>query len=508
MTLPRLSPATLSAARAGTMLPGYARDRLGVGIVHLGLGAFARAHVATYTEDLLELEGGDWGIAGVSLRHPDQRDRLAPQDGLYTALRIDGSGNQARIIGCLVGQLFAPENPEAVVALMAATSTRIVSLTVTEKGYCHDPATGKLDLAHPDIVHDLCNLEMPRSAIGFLVAALARRRDAGQAPFTVLCCDNLPHNGRMLAGLVRDFAALRDPALPGWIAANGAFPCTMVDRIVPAATAADLDVVAAATGLTDAAPVVHEPFRQFVIEDRFVANARPRWERVGAELVRDVVPYEHMKLRLLNGAHSALAYLGYLSGHETIADVMADPVLAAYVAALWSEEIVPMVPPPPGTDLHSYVAGLSARFANTAIRHRTWQIAMDGSQKLPQRLLGTARERLGQSLPIPRLALAVAAWVIYVGGIDEAGRPIDVRDPLAMHLRELLAQAGDYPERRIGAILSVKTVFGTDLPRSAAFVGALTHAYSRLRDVGARGSAAETGGQPLTPEGRHRSIPG
>ena len=372
---------------------------------------------------------------------------------------------------------------------MADPACRIVSLTVTEKGYCHHPATGRLDAAHPDIIHDLANPAAPRSAVGLIVAALARRRAAGSAPFTVLCCDNLPHNGRLLAGLVADFAALRDDALAGWIAANVAFPSTMVDRIVPAATEADIADAAEAIGLFDAAPVSHEPFRQWVIEDRFVDGARPAWERAGAQMVADVAPYEHMKLRLLNGAHSALAYLGYLAGHETIPDTVADPVFARYVDRLWAEEIIPVVPPPPGVDLADYAAQLHARFANAAIRHRTWQIAMDGSQKLPQRLLSTIRERLARGLPIPLLALAVAAWVRYVGGIDEAGREIDVRDPLARQLRETLAQAGGDPAQQVDAILRMQAVFDTDLPQSDAFRSAVLAASVRLAK-GARQAVA------------------
>ncbi|MFC0406909.1 mannitol dehydrogenase family protein [Roseomonas elaeocarpi] len=487
-SLPRLSAATLGHVRPGVTLPGYDRARLGTGIVHLGLGAFVRAHVAAYTDDLLAIEPGDWGITGVSLRRPDQRDLLAPQDGLYTTLQRDGAGAHARIIGCLRDTLVAPEDPAGLVARMADPACRIVSLTITEKGYCHDPATGQLDAAHPDIRHDLENPTAPRSAVGLITAALAARRAAGQRPFTVLCCDNLPHNGRMLRGLVTDFAALRDDGLAGWIAANAAFPSTMVDRIVPAATAADVEAAATATGLYDAAAVSHEPFRQWVIEDRFVDGIRPTWERVGAQLVTDVLPYEHMKLRLLNGAHSALAYLGYLAGHETIADTVADPVFRTYVEALWREEVIPAVPPPPGVDMGNYAAQLLARFANPAVRHRTWQIAMDGSQKLPQRLLSTIRDRLAEGLPIPRLALAVAGWIRYVGGTDEAGRPIDVRDPLAASLRATLEGAA--PEGRVEAILETEAVFGTDLPRQPAFVAAVGGAYARLLAQGARAAAA------------------
>ena len=450
-TLSRLSPSTLGQTRPGVAVPGYDRSALRPGIVHLGLGAFVRGHMALYTDDVLALALEPWGIIGVSLKRPDQRDRLAPQDGLYTTLEREGGTVRARIVGSLLGVMVAPENPGAVVAAMADAGCHIVSLTVTEKGYCHHPATGRLDAGHPDIVHDLAHPQAPRSAVGLIVAALAARRAAGLAPFTVLCCDNLPHNGRLLSGLVQDFATRVDPALAAWIAACGAFPSTMVDRIVPAMTDADLHEAASATGLHDAAPVSHEPFRQWVIEDRFVAGRRPAWERAGAQMVADVAPYEHMKLRLLNGAHSALAYLGYLAGHETIADTMADPVFAAYVADLWNDEIIAVVPPPEGVDLAAYAAQLQARFVNPAIRHRTWQIAMDGSQKLPQRLLSTIRERLARGLPIPRLALAVAAWIRYVAGLDEAGQPIDVRDPLAPLLQQRLHDAGADPALQVRA---------------------------------------------------------
>jgi fructuronate reductase len=473
----RLSNATLS--RVAVSKPLYDRTTLRPGIVHLGLGAFFRAHGALYTEDA----GDDWGIIGVSLQRPDQRDLLAPQDGLYSALQRDGSGTQARVVGSVLSVLVAPEDPAAVVALLAAPATSIVTLTVTEKGYCHNPATGRLEPSHPDIVHDLAHPDAPRSAVGFLVAGLAARRAAALKPFVVVTCDNLPSNGRLLAGLVRDFAALCDGALADWIAMNVAFPATMVDRIVPAMTPADADDATAAIGLTDAAPVSHEPFRQWVIEDRFGDAERPAWERAGAQIVADVAPFEHMKLRLLNGSHSALAYLGYLAGRETIYDAVSDPVLNGFVRRLW-DEIIPMVPPPPGTDLHAYTDSLLARFANPTVRHRTWQIAMDGSQKLPQRLLGTIRERLHAGLQIPSLALAVAAWIRYVGGVDEAGQPIDVRDPLATQLRNV-ASGADAVKR----VLSVEQIFGTDLPNDSAFVTPVTDAYRRLLEHGVRAAA-------------------
>jgi fructuronate reductase len=458
------------------------------GIVHLGLGAFSRAHLALYTEDT---RARDWGILGVSLQRPDQRDLLVPQDCLYTAVERGPEGATTRMVTCLTGVLVAPEDPETVLAALSAEATRIVTLTITEKGYCHDPATGRLNLAHPTIVHDLAQPAAPRGAIGFLVEALRRRRAAGQRPFTVLCCDNLPSNGRVVAALVAEFASRRDPALAGWIAAEGAFPCSMVDRIVPATTPADVAEVERLTGAADAAPVVHEPFRQWVIEDRFVGGARPPWEAGGAQFVAEVEPFEHMKLRLLNGAHSALAYLGYLGGHETIAETMADPAYAGFVERLWRDEIVPVVPPPPETDLSAYVAALAARFANPAIRHRTWQIAMDGSQKLPQRLLGTVRERLARDLPIPCLALVIAGWIRYVGGVDEHGAPIDVRDPLAETLRGVQAEWPEDPDGRVRAVLGLRQIFGADLSQEPRFGAAVSAAYRDLWTQGARQAVAE-----------------
>ena len=454
------------------------------GIVHLGLGAFARAHLALYTEDTF---AADWGILGVSLQRPDQRDLLAPQDCLYTAVERGPEGATTRTVTCLTGVLVAPEDPEAVLAAMSAAGTRIVTLTITEKGYCHDPATGRLNLAHPTIAHDLAHPGAPLGAIGFLVEALRRRRAAGLRPFTVLCCDNLPANGRLVAKLVEAFAAQRDPDLAAWIAAEAQFPCSMVDRIVPATTPADVAEVMALIGVTDAAPVIHEPFRQWVIEDRFVDGARPPWEAARAQFVTDVEPFEHMKLRLLNGAHSALAYLGYLGGHETIAETMADRGYAGFVERLWRDEIVPVVPPPPETDLLAYVAALQARFSNTAIRHRTWQIAMDGSQKLPQRLLGTIRERLDRDLPLPALALVIAGWIRYTSGVDERGAPIDVRDPLADRLRSVQAEWPEDPEARVKAVLNLEQIFGADLPADERFVTAVIAAY---RDLWARGARA------------------
>jgi fructuronate reductase len=478
---PRLSRAMLPAR------PPAARR-----IVHLGLGAFARAHLALYVEDAEAADGEAWDILGVSLQRPDQRDRLAPQDFLYTAIERGPSGHTARIVGGLTGVLVAPESPEAVLDALASPLTAIVTLTVTEKGYCHEPASGRLNWSHPDIRHDLDTPLAPRTAVGLLVEAFERRRVDGSAPFTVLSCDNLPANGRLLSGLVAEFAAARDPGLALWIKSEGAFPCSMVDRIVPAAVPEDRAEAAQLTGFDDAAPVAHEPFRQWVIEDHFVDGLRPRWETAGAVLTHEVEPFELMKLRLLNGAHSALAYLGYLAGRQTIAEAMSDPSLAGFVESFWAE-VLEVLPPPPGTDLAAYTHALAERFRNPAIRHRTWQIAMDGSQKLPQRLLGSVRDRLARSLPIPCLALSIAAWCRYISGVDEAGAIIDVRDPLAARLRSLSETGG------VRAVLAEGVIFGTDLPRNEIFVRAVEAAYAALLKHGARHSARNAANRDSQP---------
>jgi fructuronate reductase len=489
--LTRLSYATLASLPATVRRPGYDRGELRPGIVHLGLGAFTRAHLCEFTDDALEREFGAWGITGASLQRPDQRDRLKPQDGLYTFLKRAPAGPELRVIGSVLDVLVAPENPQALVAKLAAPETKIVSLTVTEKGYCHDPATGKLRADHPDIVHDLANPGAPRSAIGLIVAGLAARKAAGLGPFTALCCDNLPSNGHVLAGLVRDFAALRDDSLAAWIEANGAFPSTMVDRIVPATTEADIAEVAALIGLDDAAQVIGEPFRQWAVEDVFAAG-RPKWDQVGAQMVTEVAPFEFMKLRMLNGAHSSLAYLGYLAGHETVAAASGDPVFARFLQGLWAE-IIPTVPAPQGVDLKTYADDLLARFQNPAIKHRTWQIAMDGSQKLPQRLLGTIRERLKAGAPIEHLSLGVAAWMSYVSGTDEQGGAIDVRDPLAAEFAVRAKALGRDATALSAALFDIGAIFGDDLPREERFTQAVAGHLDSLFRTGAKATAAALG---------------
>jgi len=481
----RLGPALLNDLPAAVGRPGYDRAKLRLGIVHLGVGAFHRAHQAVYTDGALEQAWGPWGICGVSLRKPDVRDRLAPQDGLY-CIAARATDERLRVVGCLKQLLVAPEDPAAVVERLAVAETRIISLTVTEKGYCHDPASGELDRAHPDVRQDLAASRQPRSAIGILVAGLDQRRKRGLAAPTIMSCDNLPANGRTLQGLVIAFAAERDDALARWIEREVAFPCSMVDRIVPATTGADVARIEAALSMHDAAPVVCEPFRQWVIEDRF-AGPRPLWEVAGAELVSDVAPYEEMKLRLLNGSHSAIAYLGYLAGFEYVFEVMAAPAFVSFVRRLIAE-VAPTLDLP--VDLDAYQATLIERFSNPALRHRTSQIAMDGSQKLPQRLLGTIRDRLRTGATIDHLCLVVAAWIRYASGTDERGATIEVMDPLAPRFATIAARTGREPAALAQGFFAIGDVFGADLPQDPRFTVPVTRQLASLLARGARATVA------------------
>ncbi|WP_417242605.1 mannitol dehydrogenase family protein [Celeribacter sp.] len=479
-----------------TALPRLTRSdaaKPAVGVVHLGLGAFYRAHGAIYIAEAMAKSGGDWGIVGVSLKSPTQAQRLMPQGCAYTALELAPTGRIPHHVEVVQNVLVAPHDPAAVLTAMADEAVKIVTLTVTEKGYCHEPSTGRLNQAHPDIKQDLADIANPASALGFLVRALEIRRAAGLRPFTVLTCDNLPENGRVVRGVVLELAGLIDESLRDWIAAECRFPATMVDRIVPATKPEDIAALGADIGKYDASPVMMEPFRQWVVEDDFVDGVRPDFAAVGVELVENVTPFEDMKLRCLNGTHSSLAYLGYLGGFETICDTVAEPAYAAYVTGLWRDEIVPGLTPPEGVDLTAYAAALLARYQNPAIRHLTWQIAMDGSQKLPQRILTQLGEGLSAGRPMTGLVLAVAAWMRYVGGVDETGGAIDVRAPLAARLKAL-SDAAKTPAEAVTNLLSVEQVFPVALASNAAFVDALTQAYEGLVAHGARAMVAKTTG--------------
>lgn len=499
--LPRLGPAALPALAAGVLRPAYDREALAPGIVHLGIGAFARAHLAVATEAAITADPAQpdlrWGLVGVSLRQPDTRDALAPQQGLYTvAVRdadADGRPRQAlQVVGCLSRLLVAPEDPGAVLETLAHPQARIASLTVTEKGYLRDPAGAGPWWDHPDLVHDLAHPQAPRSAVGFLVHALALRRSRGLGPLTLLSLDNLPANGQTLQGLVTAFAQRVDADLARWIEALCTFPNSMVDRIVPRTTDGDREQVSRALGARDTWPVLAEPFLDWAVEDRFAAG-RPAWDAGGARFVAEAGPWERLKLRMVNGSHSAIAYLGAMAGWDTVDRAVAEPALRAFIEALLRDEVEPTLPALPGLDPAAYRARLLARFANPALAHRTQQIAMDGTQKLPQRLVGPLRERLAAGAPVERLGLALAAWLHYLRGVDEAGHAYPLQDPLAAELAGLhrRAQVCAGIEERARAFTGFTPVFG-DLAGHPALVPVLARSLQALETRGVRGALDPT----------------
>lgn len=479
----RLNQNTLAQLAASVSVPQYDRSKTRAGIVHLGIGAFHRAHQAWYTETLLNKGAGDWQIIGASLRSATVREQLAPQDGLYTLVERGPEGEKFQVMGAVKDVLVGPESPEALLTAMADKAIHIVSMTVTEKGYCHDPATGNLNQSHPDIQHDLANPASPKSAIGYLVAALDRRRRAGVPSFTAMSCDNLPDNGRVLEKVTLQFAELVDADLVQWIRAHTRFPCTMIDRIVPATTDADRAELESKLGLRDEGMVLAEPFSQWVIEDNF-AGPRPAWENAGALIVDDVHAYEVMKLRLLNGSHSLLAYTGYLAGFDTVSQVMSEPAFVRLCEIFMDREVGETVKVPPGFDMEEYKVQLRERFANPGLKHRTWQIAMDGSQKIPQRWLNTLRAQLVGHGHIELLCLAIAAWIRYVSGVDEKGNVIDVQDPLAARLKSLVDDAGKDVEAQVEAVLGVTEVFGEDLATESRLQAGVSYWLQRFYQQG------------------------
>lgn len=488
--LPRLSSGTLGSLSASVHRPGYSREDTGVGQVHLGVGAFMRAHVAYYNDEAMNVAGGDWGIAGVSLRRPNVRDQLSPQDCLYTLAICAQQAVDYRVIGSIKSIDVAPEDPQKIVALIADPAVSVVTLTVTEKGYGIAPDSGALDTSNPDIGHDLSQLELPRTTLGFLAAGLDRRRNSGGGPVAIVSCDNLPDNGVRLRGALSEFVALARPKLRGWLDENTSFPSTMVDRITPATTTADIADCRAAIGLVDEGLVRTEPFTQWVIEDNF-PGSRPAWEAAGAQIVDDVEPYESAKLRLLNGPHSALGYLGYLGGYEYVHDAMQNSHYAAYIRYMMTNEISPVAPEPEGMRHNEYIDECLARFSNESLRHRTWQIAMDGSQKLPQRMLNTIRAQLKCGGSIAGISLAVAAWMRYALGYDEQGQPIDVRDPLADRFAGIAALASNDPDEIVRCYLRIAEIFGDDLPQQPSFVSTVTGQLRQLMERGAVDTVAK-----------------
>lgn len=477
------SQALSSLAQRGIDCPPYDRDALRPSIVHIGVGGFHRAHQAMYLDTLMNQGAGlDWGITGVGLLPHDRRmaEVMASQDCLFTMVVKHPDGRlEPRVLGSIVRYLFAPESPEEVLAALTDPETRVVSLTITEGGYHVDQVTGEFDGSDPDIVHDLAPGATPRTAFGFVVEALARRRAEGIEPFTVLSCDNIQGNGSVAAQMFTAFARLRDPDLATWMTDHVRFPNSMVDRITPMTTDEDRAHLAEGFGLADRWPVVCEPFTQWVVEDDF-GLGRPPLEEVGVQLVEDVLPYELMKLRLLNASHQAMCYLGYLAGYRYAHEVCNDPLFIDFLLNYMDHEATPTLSPVPGVDLGQYKKQLIERFANPEVRDTLARLCAESSDRIPKWLLPVVKENLAHERDVHRVALVFASWARYAEGVDEQGEPIEVVDA---RREEVLRRAREQGEDPL-AFLRDKHLFG-DLVDQPRFTAAYQEALASLHDDGA-----------------------
>lgn len=484
MTPTALSNRTLDQLSSEVDTVAYDRSTVTAGIVHFGVGGFHRAHQAMYLDQLMQVgEGLDWGICGVGALPQDRRiiETLERQDGLYTLVIKHPDGHrEARVIGSIIETMFAPDDPQAVVERLADLRTRIVSLTITEGGYLVNQVTGEFDAADASIQADLAQDAVPRTVFGYIVAALERRRATGERPFTVMSCDNLPGNGDVARRMITAFARIKDPALAAWMEEHVAFPNCMVDRITPVTTPQDITRLAEEFGVVDGWPVVCEPFTQWVLEDQFT-DGRPPYEHVGVQVVADVVPYELMKLRLLNASHQALCYLGYLSGYRYAHEVCQDPLFIDFLLAYMELEGTPTLPDVPGVDLDAYRHGLIERFANPEVRDTLARLCAESSDRIPKWLVPVIRENLRRGGEIERSALVVASWARYAEGVDEAGDPIDIVDRLR---EEVMAAAGRQSSDPL-AFIRDRDLFG-DLVDDQRFTSAYVAALDSLHSLGAR----------------------
>jgi mannitol 2-dehydrogenase len=484
----RLNNANLGKLPTEVAVPHYDRHAVSAGIVHFGVGGFHRAHQAMYLDTLMNRgEALDWGIVGVGVMSGDRRmqEALAGQDHLYTLVIKHPDGHhEARVIGSIIDYLFAPENPEGVIERMADPAIRIVSLTVTEGGYNFHPVTGEFDLDDPDVRHDLEEPQAPRTTFGLITEALARRRERGVAPFTLMSCDNIQGNGEVAHRMFTAFARARDPGLADWIEAEVTFPNSMVDRITPVTTATDIEELSRRFAVGDAWPVVCEPFTQWVLEDRFVAG-RPAFEAVDVQAVEDVEPYELMKLRLLNASHQAMAYFGYLAGYRYAHEVCEDPLFVDFLLDYMRHEGSPTLAPVPGVDLEEYRQTLIERFANPQIKDTLARLCAESSDRIPKWLVPVIREQLERGGEIHRSAAVVASWARYAEGRDEQGEPIEVVDRLKDELMSIAARNREHPT----AFIENRDLFG-DLADDERFRKAYLDALASLQEHGARATLA------------------
>lgn len=476
-----LSLATLSDLPATVATPLYRRDDLSPGIVHIGVGNFHRAHQAVYLDRLFNLgRDHDWAIIGAGVKSFDAEKRAAlrEQDWLTTVVEMDPSGYAARVTGAMID--FCPVEAAGLIAQLADPAIRIVSLTITEGGYFVDATTGGFNAAHPEIRHDAEHPEHPETVFGLLLAGLARRRAAGVAPFTILSCDNLPENGHVTRAAVLGLAGLISADLHDWVAENVAFPGSMVDCITPATSAREIAMVADRFGIADAAPVVCEPFRQWVMEDNF-PQGRPGLEHVGVQFVADVAPYETMKLRILNAGHAAIAYPAALLGHEYVHEAMADPDIVGWLRHLMGTEVIPVLPPIAGVDYAAYLETCVTRFANPAIGDTIARLCLDGSNRQPKFVLPSVADALAAGAPVDLLALEVAFWCQYLAGAAEPGATYAIEDERAEALVAAALRAPADP----AAFLGLEDVFG-DLAGNARFLSAFSRQLAQIRKLGPR----------------------
>jgi mannitol 2-dehydrogenase len=478
-----LSNATLSDL-TDLAVPSYDRSQLTAGIVHFGVGGFHRAHEAMYLDRLMTAgKALDWAVCGVGVMPADQRmrDVLRAQDGLYTlVVKAPGGGLEARVIGSIVEYLYAPDDPEAVIEKMASPEIRIVSLTVTEGGYNFNAVTGEFMADHPDVRHDLRPGARPRTSFGLITAALERRRDRGLPPFTIMSCDNIQGNGEAARKSFVAYAGLRDPGLASYVAGEVRFPNSMVDRITPVTTDDDRAQVRDRFGVDDGWPVVCEPFAQWALEDSFGAG-RPPFEDAGVQVVPDVIPYELMKLRLLNASHQGLCYFAWLAGYRLVHDAAQDPLFARFLLAYMEKEATPTLAEVPGVDLHEYQHQLIDRFSNAQVRDTVARLCAESSDRIPKWLLPVIRCNLETGGDILLSTAIVASWARYDEGVDERGEPIEVVDQLRDRLMANARRQRDEPL----AFIQDRDVFG-DLADDERFVSAYTSVLSSLHRSGAR----------------------
>lgn len=455
-------------------------------IMHFGPGAFFRSFVASLIDDVNQKDIEKWGIIAVSLNSESTFDKLVGQDFVFNALSMSSAEKSAEQIVSISDFIVAEKDGESVLAALSDEQIEIVSLTITEKGYYYNSNKKELDSANQNIIDDLGNPANPKTAVGFIVAGLRERYINRKTPFSVLSCDNLPNNGAIIKKVILGFAQEIDPTFAKWINKEVCFPSSMVDRITPATEDKDITNFAIGYGIYDPGLVVHEEFFQWVIEEKFF-SARPKFELAGVQMVKNVQLHEKMKLRCLNGTHSALAYLGYLAGFNTIFECVSDKSLADYILYLWRKEIIQTLETPEGENLYAYCDKLLKRYQNSAIEHKTWQIAMDGSQKLPQRIMETVTYLLKNGKSFKGLALAIAAWIQYVSGIDLNGKTIDVRDPMADDFVAIFKKSKT-SEKYVETILSIKEVFPVQLRESSIFKKEIQNSYNMLRQFGSNGA--------------------